>query len=69
MKQWGMMLESVVMGKEKEEVVTELTARIPAGRLGVPEDVAQLVVFLASDEATFITGQSYNLTGGRELSS
>jgi NAD(P)-dependent dehydrogenase (short-subunit alcohol dehydrogenase family) len=68
MKQWGMMLESVVMGKEQADVVSDLTHRIPVGRLGVPEDVAQLVVFLASDEATFITGQAYNLTGGRELS-
>lgn len=37
------------------------------GRLATPADVAHLVVFLASDEASFITGQAYNLTGGREL--
>jgi NAD(P)-dependent dehydrogenase (short-subunit alcohol dehydrogenase family) len=67
MKQWGMMLESVVLGKEKEDVVSNLTDRIPLGRIGVPTDVAQLVAFLASDEAAFITGQAYNLTGGREL--
>jgi 3-oxoacyl-[acyl-carrier protein] reductase len=67
MKQWGMMLESVVLGKEKEDVVSNLTERIPLGRLGVPADVANLVGFLASDEAAFITGQAYNLTGGREL--
>lgn len=68
MKQWGMMLESMVMGMEQEEVVANLTNRIPAGRLGLPDDVAKLVGFLASDEAEFITGQAYNLTGGRELS-
>ncbi|NHZ72691.1 MAG: SDR family oxidoreductase, partial [Aquificales bacterium] len=67
MKQWGMMLESVVTGQEKEDVVSNLTERIPLGRLGVPADVAQLVAFLVSDEAAFITGQAYNLTGGREL--
>jgi len=49
-------------------VVNNLTNRIPAGRLGLPDDVAKLVGFLASDEAAFITGQAYNLTGGRELS-
>ena len=42
-------------------------ARIPLGRLATPEDVGQLVAFLAPDEAEFITGQAYNITGGREL--
>lgn len=67
MKQWGMQLESLVTGETKEDVVSDLVSRIPLGRLGVPEDVAQLVAFLASDQAAFITGQAYNLTGGREL--
>lgn len=68
MKQWGMMLESAVTGQAQEDVVSALTARIPLKRLGIPDDVAQLVAFLASNEAAFITGQAYNLTGGRELS-
>ena len=68
MKQWGMQLESFVMGKTVDQVTQDLVARIPAGRLGTPLDVAQLVAFLVSDEASFITGQAYNLTGGRELS-
>ncbi len=67
MKQWGMMLESVVTGVERTEVVSNLVERIPVGRLGIPDDVAKLVTFLASDEAEFISGQAYNLTGGREL--
>jgi 2-hydroxycyclohexanecarboxyl-CoA dehydrogenase len=37
---------------------------IPWGRLGVPEDVAPAVVFLASDEAGFITGQTLSVSGG-----
>ncbi|MCP4419969.1 MAG: 3-oxoacyl-ACP reductase FabG [Chloroflexi bacterium] len=68
MKQWGMQLESLVTGKEQDEVVSNLVDRIPLKRLGLPNDVAQLVTFLASDESSFITGQAYNLTGGRELS-
>ena len=67
MKQWGMMLESVVTGVEQADVVSNLVDRIPIGRLGLPEDVAKLTAFLASDEAEFISGQAYNLTGGREL--
>ena len=37
---------------------------IPWGRLGVPEDIAPTVVFLASDEAGFITGQTLSVSGG-----
>jgi 2-hydroxycyclohexanecarboxyl-CoA dehydrogenase len=37
---------------------------IPWGRLGVPEDVAPAVVFLASDDAGYITGQTLSVSGG-----
>jgi 2-keto-3-deoxy-L-fuconate dehydrogenase len=39
-------------------------ARQPMGRLGVAEEIAALVVFLASDESAFITGQAINIDGG-----
>jgi NAD(P)-dependent dehydrogenase (short-subunit alcohol dehydrogenase family) len=67
MKQWGLMLESAVTGQPQTDVVSKLVERIPLGRLGLPDDVARLALFLASAEAEFITGQAYNLTGGREL--
>ncbi|NLE99410.1 MAG: 3-oxoacyl-ACP reductase FabG [Anaerolineales bacterium] len=41
-----------------------LIHQIPAGRLGQPADVAAAVVFLASDEASFITGQTISVNGG-----
>jgi 2-hydroxycyclohexanecarboxyl-CoA dehydrogenase len=45
--------------------VSESLARvIPWGRLGTPEDVAPAVVFLAPDEAGFITGQTLSVSGG-----
>jgi 2-hydroxycyclohexanecarboxyl-CoA dehydrogenase len=37
---------------------------IPFGRLGTPEDVVPAVVFLASDEAAYITGQTLSVSGG-----
>lgn len=38
--------------------------RHPLGRLGTPEDIADVVAFLCSDDARFITGQSINVSGG-----
>jgi len=37
---------------------------IPLGRIGTPEDVANAVAFLASDEASYITGHVLNVNGG-----
>jgi len=45
-------------------VVREQAALHPLGRIAEPEDVANMVAFLASDEASFITGQAYNVNGG-----
>ncbi len=45
----------------------KLTAAIPAGRLGAPEDVAACVVFLASGEAAYVTGQTLHVNGGMAM--
>jgi NAD(P)-dependent dehydrogenase (short-subunit alcohol dehydrogenase family) len=66
-KQWGMQVEAVVTQRPLTDVVDDIVRRIPAGRLGMAEDVAQLAAWLASEEAAFITGQAINVTGGREL--
>ena len=42
----------------------ERAKTIPLGRAGTPEDVAKLVAFLASDEAGYVTGAAYDVTGG-----
>jgi 3-oxoacyl-[acyl-carrier protein] reductase len=44
-----------------------LTSKIPMGRLGNPEEVAAVVKFLVSDEASFVTGQCYDVSGGRSV--
>ena len=46
------------------KLAESLTRVIPWGRLGVPDDVAPAVVFLASDDAGFITGQTLSVSGG-----
>ncbi len=47
-----------------EEVRSAMLASIPLGRPGLPQDVAEVVVFLASDGANYITGQTINVDGG-----
>ena len=49
------------LGPELQE---QMRSQIPLGRFGRPEDVAELVVFLASDRAAYITGQVIHLNGG-----
>ena len=50
-------------GRE-EQVLQELAAYQPMGRMGTPEEVAALALYLCSDEASFVTGQAYPLDGG-----
>lgn len=50
-----------------DEQTARLAERIPAGRLGAPDDVACCVVFLASDEAAYITGQTISVNGGMAM--
>lgn len=54
-------------GQSVEEYLTEMRGRIPLGRVGLAEDTAKAVAFLASDEAQYITGESMNVSGGQEV--
>lgn len=51
-------------GLEKEVVLGKLARQIPLGRIGRPEEVAQGVLYLASDESSFMTGAELKLDGG-----
>jgi meso-butanediol dehydrogenase/(S,S)-butanediol dehydrogenase/diacetyl reductase len=44
--------------------MAEWVSKIPLGRAGTTDDVANLLLFLGSDEASYITGQTINIDGG-----
>ena len=50
--------------KLTDEVKSSLNEQIPLGRIGNVEDIAYAVAFLASDEASYITGQTLAVDGG-----
>lgn len=54
-------------GSSSEEVKKQTVAAIPLGRMGLPEDIANAVVFLASEKADYITGQTIIVDGGWTL--
>ena len=56
------------MGMSQEEITSAFTARIPMGRMGVPDDIAKAVLFLASDLASYMTGEVIVVDGGYLLS-
>jgi len=49
--------------KQREAIL----ANVPAGRLGAGEDVASAVLYLASDEAAYVTGQTLHVNGGMAM--
>ncbi|NYS76447.1 MULTISPECIES: 3-oxoacyl-ACP reductase FabG [Halomonadaceae] len=57
-------IESEMTAQVPEKVRDKLIARVPQGRGGLPEEVASVVAFLASDDAAYVNGQTLNVNGG-----
>ena len=51
-------------GKTKKDIIQDAVKAIPLGRIGYPDDVANLVSFLASKDSDYITGQNILINGG-----
>lgn len=58
-------IETEILQQVSQEHINYMTSRIPMGRVGQPEEVAALASFLASDEVSFSTGATFDLSGGR----
>jgi 2-keto-3-deoxy-L-fuconate dehydrogenase len=53
-----------VQGVEIDAIMARVNARSPLGRLGTPEQVARMALFVASDDCDFTTGAAFNVDGG-----
>lgn len=58
-----------ITGRSPREFWTQWSQQTPLGRVGMPDDVVNLICFLLSDRASFITGQEINVCGGFMLTS
>ena len=58
-------IETPIMEGMAQSTIDYMVGKIPLGRIGKPEEVAAVVNFLASDEVSFVTGQCYDVSGGR----
>lgn len=57
----------LLRGMTAEEIAEEDASQVPLGRTGSPEEVANVVLFLASPLASYLTGQAINVTGGMTM--
>jgi 3-oxoacyl-[acyl-carrier protein] reductase len=53
-----------VLSDQQKEMIS---ARIPAGRMGMPAEIAAAVVYLASQEAAYVTGETIHINGGMAM--
>jgi len=65
LEKWRFGLEAQFFASTIEEREKEMCKTIPLGRIGSPEEVGNLVAFLASSASSYITGQAFNVTGGQ----
>lgn len=63
---WQNDFMSKAQGKNEEEYLADMRARIPMGRVGLVDDIAKACAFLCSDQADYITAEALNVSGGEE---
>ncbi|HVI88795.1 MAG TPA: acetoacetyl-CoA reductase [Dongiaceae bacterium] len=59
--------DTAMVAAVRSDILEKIVATVPAGRLGKPEEIAEAIVFLASDKAAFITGETLSVNGGKYM--
>ena len=65
LERWRFGLEAQFLNTTVEEQERKMCETIPMGRIGTPEEVADMALFLASDDSSYVTGQALNICGGQ----
>jgi NAD(P)-dependent dehydrogenase (short-subunit alcohol dehydrogenase family) len=60
-------IDTPILGQISREHIEYMTSRIPLGRVGMPEEVAALICWLASEDMSFSTGACFDISGGRAV--
>ncbi len=60
-------IETAMTADLPDAVKEKMTGNIPTGRMGTPEEIASAVAYLASDEASYVTGQTLHVNGGMAM--
>jgi NAD(P)-dependent dehydrogenase (short-subunit alcohol dehydrogenase family) len=60
-------IETPMLSQMSQEHIDYMVEKIPMGRLGQPEEVSELIAFLASERMTFSTGATFDISGGRAV--
>jgi meso-butanediol dehydrogenase/(S,S)-butanediol dehydrogenase/diacetyl reductase len=63
---WQNQYFSAATGRSEQHYLADMRGRIPLGRPGLQEDIAKACVFLASEQAAYMTGEAMNVSGGEE---
>ena len=60
-------IETAMTAELPDAVKEKMVGNIPAGRMGTPEEIASAVAYLASNEASYVTGQTLHVNGGMAM--
>jgi 3-oxoacyl-[acyl-carrier protein] reductase len=58
------LVNTPILGNFTEEALMDFERRIPVGRMGQPEEIAEAALYFASNESAYVTGQIFNMSGG-----